>query len=77
MQLDADFEVAEGLDGLVEADLAAVDLEALGGELDRDVRRGDRAEEVAVFARLAGEDEHDGGELGPYTSITISVLLIV
>src|SRR5271163_3440528 len=56
-------EVAERLEGLVEVDLAAVDVEALLFELLSDVGRGDRTEEVIVLAGLAGKGERNGVEL--------------
>ena len=50
-------ELAELLERLFEMHLAAVDVEALGFELVRDVGGGDRAEEVIVLAHLALEDQ--------------------
>jgi len=50
---------AEGADGLLELDLALVDLEALGGEGVGDVGGGDGAEELIVLAGLAREADAD------------------
>src|SRR5277367_789385 len=44
VQLDRHFELAHGLQRLVQLDLAAIDGETLGFQRMRDVRRGDRAE---------------------------------
>ena len=64
MQLDRDVELANGLQRLVELDLAAIDVEALVLQLVRDVGRGDRTEELIVLARLAGEaSARHAGEL--------------
>src|SRR5579859_1540279 len=58
MQLDGYRGFTHGLERLNQLDLAAVDFEALGLELMRNVGGGDGTEEVAVLARLAGEAEH-------------------
>src|SRR5258708_7614426 len=50
---------AEGFDGFAELDLALVELEALRGEGLGDVGGGDGAEELIVFAGLAGEAHGD------------------
>src|SRR3977135_4069155 len=50
---------AEGADGLLELDLALIDLEALGGEGFGDVGGGDGAEELIVLASFAREAEAD------------------
>ena len=47
---------AEGLDGLVEHDHRAVDLAAFGVDDVGDVAAGDRAVQVAGFARLTDQD---------------------
>src|SRR4051794_22803031 len=57
--LDLDDAGADRLDRLLEADVAAIDVDA-ARLLDRvdDVLRGDGAEEAAVLARLMGDGQH-------------------
>ena len=54
-------ELAELLDRLVQLQLAAVDLEALGGQRLGDVRRRDRAEQRLGLADLARDHDLDAG----------------
>src|SRR3954451_17326622 len=53
MDADRDARLAERLDGLVEVDAAALDLEALLAEELRDVLRGHGTEELAFLGGLA------------------------
>src|SRR5215207_9420356 len=48
---------AECLDGLVQVNEALLDVEALRGELIRDVRRGDGAEQLAFLADTRRESQ--------------------
>ena len=65
MEADARGVLAEELDGaLAEVDALALDLDAMLGELGGDFGGADRAEHLASFTGLDGEDELDGGELG-------------
>src|SRR5579872_1884709 len=57
-------EVAEGLQRVVELDLALVDLVALGFEGFGDVAVGDGAEELVIFAGLARELQLNAVESG-------------
>src|SRR4051812_33359570 len=57
MQFDRDGEVAQALDRLGELNFPAVEIEAFGSEFTGDVGGGDGAEELTVFAGLAGEAE--------------------
>ena len=62
---DARGVLAEELDrALAEMDALALDVEAVLGELGGDFGGADRAEHLASFAGLDGEDELDGGQLG-------------
>src|SRR5258706_7168113 len=63
VQLHGNVVLANRLQRLVESDLAAIDGEALGLKLLRDIARGDRAEEMLVLANLALEHELNLREL--------------
>ncbi len=52
------------LSGSLKLNLAAIDLEALRRQLGGDVGGGHRAEQMALFAGLAGEAQRDRRELG-------------
>src|SRR5688572_28960641 len=62
VELDRHLVLAELLDGLVELDLALVDVDALAAEEVRDVARRHRAVERVVLAHLAGGDVAQGGD---------------
>ena len=55
VQLHGHGEFPEGFQGLVQLDLAAIEVEALLDERIGQIPRGDGAEELIVLAGLAGE----------------------
>jgi hypothetical protein len=57
MKLYGHVEFAETLEGIVEVNLAAIDIEALGFEGRGDVGRSDRSKQVILFADLALKGE--------------------
>src|SRR6185369_6138152 len=59
VQLDRHVVFADGLEGLVEFDLATIDLEAAAFELMGDIAGGDGAEQGVVLSGFAGEGEAD------------------
>ncbi len=63
-QTDGHLVLAQGLDGLVEREFAAVDGEALALEFGRDFARGNRAEELIVLAGAPGQGDDHLVELG-------------
>src|SRR5712692_4862069 len=63
MQSDGHSEFAQGLERLMDLDLAAIHVEALLLEGFRDVARGNRAKELIVFAGTALKRNRDSLEL--------------
>src|SRR5216683_2898342 len=64
MEVDLDLVRAQGLDRLIELDLAALDLDACGGSAIGDVARGHRTVELQGLGRLADEDDLEVAHLG-------------
>ena len=63
VQLDRDLVDAEGLDRLVQVDLALLDVQTLRLQLLGNVAGGHRAEELALFADASGERDREIGKL--------------